>query len=101
MRKFLLSLSFIALLFNACEDVEVVPSGTYSGSITEVEADKDEIYVLLEDGKKIELYFTEDTELMEGNSTAPFSTLEEGQKVEVTVEKVGQRLDPIKVVILE
>jgi hypothetical protein len=81
-----------------CEETDVVESGTYAGKIVEVEADKDEIYVE-SNGKKLELYFIDETELLKGEEPVEFSTLEEGQQVEVTVEKVGKRLDPKKVVI--
>ena len=60
-----------------------------------------EIYVETEDGKELELYFTEETELLKDGSMVDFEALEQGQQVEVTVEKVGKRLDPVKVVILE
>lgn len=90
------------LLFFACgESTDVVESGTYQGTISEVEAEKDEIYVTTDDDKTLELYFTENTSLTRGGSEVEFSELEEGQKVEVEVEKVGKRLDPISVKIME
>lgn len=90
------------LLFFACgEGTDVVESGTYQGTIKEVEADKDEIYVTTDDNKTLELYFTETTSLTRNGSEVDFSELEEGQKVEVEVEKVGKRLDPISVKIME
>jgi hypothetical protein len=94
---------FAALMMFACvENTSVVDSGTYTGEIVEVEADKDEIYVELEDGKTIELYFTPDTQLMNKEDKAvKFDQLDEGQKVEVTVTKIGQRLDPEVVKIME
>lgn len=103
--KKILGLSFALMMsffITACGGggTDVVESGTYQGTIAEVEADKDEIYVQVDD-KKLELYFTEETELMRGEETVEFSELKEGQKVEVKVKKVGKRLDPLKVVILE
>ncbi|MDX1544175.1 MAG: hypothetical protein R3214_09535 [Christiangramia sp.] len=90
------------LLFFACgESTDVVESGTYQGTIKEVEAEKTEIYVTTDDNKTLELYFTETTSLTRNGSEVDFSALEEGQKVEVEVEKVGQRLDPISVKIME
>lgn len=90
------------LLFFACgEGTDVVESGTYQGTIKEVEAEKDEIYVTTDDNKTLELYFTETTSLTRNGSEVEFSELEEGQKVEVEVEKVGKRLDPISVKIME
>lgn len=78
----------------------VVESGTYEGTIAEVNADEDEIYVDV-DGDELELYFTDETELTQGGEPAEFSALEEGQTVEVEIEKVGQRLDPLSVDILD
>ena len=89
-------------LFIACgESTDVVESGTYQGTIEEVEPSKDEIYVKTEDDKTLELYFTDQTRLTRNGSTVDFSELETGQKVEVEVEKNGQRLDPISVEIIE
>ena len=97
-----ISLFLLLLMVSACgESTEVVPSGTYEGTITEVNAEEMEIYVETEDGKELELYFTEETELLKDGSMVDFEALEQGQQVEVTVEKVGKRLDPVKVVILE
>ncbi len=83
----------------ACENTDVVESGTYNGTVDKVEADKTEIYVKTDDNKRLELYFTEETELTRNGMEADFSELKEGSKVEVTVEKVGKRLDPIAVKI--
>lgn len=92
----------IFMLFIACgENTDVVESGTYEGTIKEVEADNNEIYVSTADDKTLELYFTEDTKLTQGGSPVEFSALEEGQNVRVQVEKVGKRLDPISVEIVE
>lgn len=87
-------------LFVACgKTTDVVESGTYTGKVIEVEADKSEIYVKTDDGKTLELYFTDETTLMQNGETVEFSALEEDQSVEVEVEKVGKRLDPISVKI--
>ena len=80
---------------------DVVESGTYQGTIQEVEPAKTEIYVKTDDGKVLELYFTENTTLTHNGETVPFDHLKEGGKVEVEVEKTGQRLDPKAVRILE
>lgn len=80
---------------------DVVDSGTYSGKIKKVEAEKTEIYVTLDDGKTLELYFTDETSLTQNGQDVDFSTLKKDQKVEVTVEKVGKRLDPVSVKIRE
>ncbi len=87
-------------VFMSCgKSTDVVESGTYTGKIIEVEADKSEIYVQTEDGKTLELYFIEETKLTQNGEEVPFSALEEDQTVEVEVEKVGKRLDPITVKI--
>ena len=89
-------------MFVSCgEKTDVVDSGTYQGTVEEVEADKTEIYVKTADGKLLELYFTETTSLTRNGETVTFDQLAEGQKVEVQVEKDGKRLDPIAVKILE
>ncbi len=93
--------AFVFLLVSCTGNTDVVESGTYQGTITEVEADKTEIYVETEDGKKLELYFTDETKLTRNAQVVEFATLQEGQKVEVEVEKVGKRLDPLTVKILE
>lgn len=95
-----IALSFLVLA--ACgEGTDVVPSGTYQGTVDKVEASKSEIYVKTDDGKRLELYFTDTTQLMQNGAEVPFDKLAKGQKVEVEVEKVGQRLDPLTVKILE
>ena len=96
------ALSSLFLFIIACgESTDVVESGTYEGTIQEVEPSKTEIYVETEDDQTLELYFTDETELTRNGSPVEFSELEEGQRVEVEVEKTGQRLDPISVRILE
>ncbi|SDL32127.1 hypothetical protein SAMN04488034_103185 [Salinimicrobium catena] len=87
--------------FSCGESTDVVESGTYEGTIKEVEASKTEIYVETDDDKTLELYFTDQTELTRDGSTVDFSELEEGMRVEVEVKKEGKRLDPISVKVLE
>lgn len=100
--KLVAAFAVLALVFTACgEKTDVVESGTYLGTIQEVEPEKTEIYVETSDGKTLELYFTETTTLTRNGEMVEFSALEEGQNVEVEVEKTGQRLDPISVTILE
>ncbi len=97
-----LSILIFTSLLTACgHSTDVVESGTYQGTISEVEADKNEIYVKTDDGKTLELYFTEETQLMQNGEMAEFSILKENQNVEVEVEKVGKRLDPISVKVLK
>lgn len=94
-------LSFL-IMMNACGNTtDVVDSGTYQGVITEVEPDKTEIYVETDDDKTLELYFTDQTTLTQNGVAVDFSALQNGQRVEVEVEKVGNRLDPVSLIILE
>jgi hypothetical protein len=105
MKNFRFALIFLLLftpfLYSCQEGTDVVESGIYQGTIKEVEPDKTEIYVNTEDGKTLELYFTDATTLTRKGQTVPFEQLKEGGRVEVQVEKVGQRLDPVAVRILE
>lgn len=92
----------IAIFFTSCgEKTDVVESGTYSGIVDNVEPSKTEIYVKTSDDKTLELYFTDSTSLTRNGQSVEFSQLEEGQKVEVDVEKTGKRLDPLAVRILD
>ncbi|MGM1055481.1 MAG: hypothetical protein ACQEWG_06305 [Bacteroidota bacterium] len=97
--KFLTLVAFIT--FISCgESSDTVESGTYQGTVKEVEPSKTEIYVETTDDKTLELYFTEETKLTRNGNEVEFSELEEGQRVEVEVEKTGKRLDPLSVKIL-
>lgn len=75
-------------------------SVTVEGPIAKVVARKKEIYVQGAD-KKYEFYFTPTTELTKAGQAVDFATLTEGMKVRVTAAKVGKRLDPVKVEILQ
>lgn len=104
MRKLFLTLLTISLSFTliSCgEEIDVVESGTYEGVVAKVVPEEEEIYVNLDDGKKIELYFKENTLLMRDTLEVPFSELAVDQRISVEVLKVGKRLDPIKVEIIE
>lgn len=102
MKKIVYVLFISLLAITACgEKTDVVESGTYQGTIHEVEADKREIYVKTAEGKLLELYFTETTTLTRNDESVQFSELAEGKKVEVEVKKEGNRLDPVSVKILE
>ena len=101
-KLFALLFLFMATFLYSCEEgTDVVESGTYMGTVDEVEADKTEIYVKTADNKRLELYFNENTTLTRNGETVAFDQLQEGQQVEVEVEKVGQRLEPIAVRIVE
>lgn len=99
--KFVVMIAALVFMFSCGQKTDVVESGTYQGTVDKVEADKSEIYVETEDGKRLELYFTDSTSLTKNGSDVTFDELSKGKKVEVDVEKVGQRLDPKAVRILE
>lgn len=114
MKKLILAVAITAsslFVFQACnsgnnsstetENTDIVESGTYTGTADKVDADEKEIYVKTEDGKTLELYFTEGTTVTQNGQAATFDALKQGQKVEVTIEKKGNRLEPIAVTILE
>lgn len=82
------------------ENTDVVESGTYTGVADRVDADEKEIYVKTNDGKMLELYFTDQTQLTQNGQQASFDALKQGQNVEVQVEKKGQRMEPVAVKIL-
>ena len=90
----------VVLLMAGCGGHGVVESGTYTGTISKVEPEKLEIYVQLENGPEVELYFKDFTTLTRGDAPAEFSALTAGQKVEVEVKKTGKRMDPLRVKIL-
>lgn len=103
MRKTCLSLltigSFSFLV--ACgggKSTNVVESGTYKGKVAEVKPDEKEIYVQHKD-KKLELYFTDSTKLMKNGKKVDFSMLKQDQQVSVKLEKMGKKLNPLKVTI--
>ena len=99
---FTIIISALMLSLSACgEETSVVESGTYNGTIAEINEDETEIYVDLESGERIELYFTDETTLTQDGEDVPFSTIQVDDRVEVTIEKTGQRLDPVSVVLLD
>lgn len=82
-------------------NTSVVESGTYQVIAKRVDAEEKEIYVTMEDGRILELYFSKATKLVQGGKEVPFSALQNGQRLEVQVEKDGSRLKPIAVTILD
>lgn len=101
LRSGMLAIAVAVLMFACGEGTDVVDSGTYPGTIDKVEADKEEIYVVTDDGARLELYFTDETVLVRNGEAVDFSVMEKGMQVEVEVERVGQRMDPIRVRIME
>lgn len=79
---------------------DIVESGTYQGVAEKVEADEKEIYVRTSDAKLLELYFVDSTKLTKDGIAVPFDSLKQAGKVEVQVEKKGNKLVPLAVSIL-
>jgi hypothetical protein len=79
----------------------VVESGTYKVTAKRVDPEEKEIYVTMDDGKILELYFNDATKLTQDGKDAGFDALKKDQKLEVRVEKDGSMLKPVAVTILE
>lgn len=94
MKKMILSLA-VALFSVSAFAADL----TVEGTISKVVPAKKEIYVMAE-GKKHEFYFKDNTELLQNGAPAAFEVLKVDQKVKVEAKKVGKRLDPVKVEIL-
>jgi len=94
------AIATLGFIISCTGNTEAVDSGVYKGVIKEVNADESEIYVESE-GRTLELYFTDETTLTRNGENVSFDVLEENQSVKVEVEKVGQRLDPLSVEIIE
>jgi hypothetical protein len=82
------------------ENTQMVPSGTYRGQAIIVDSEQNEIYVRLNDTTTIELYFSNDTQIMRNGEQVQFDALQKGQTVEVEVERSGESLKPKKVSIV-
>jgi cold shock protein len=82
-------------------NTSVVDSGTYTVIAQRVDPDEKEIYVKTDDGKILELYFKDDTKLSQDGKNVSFSELKKGQRLEIKVEKIGNHLKPLAVVILD
>lgn len=102
------SLALVSLSFAEEDDsskeirnTSVVESGTYQVTAKKVDPEEKEIYVTMEDGKVLELYFSDGTKLTQGGKDVAFDALKNGQKLEVQVEKDGAKLKPIAVTILD
>jgi hypothetical protein len=82
-------------------NTSVVESGTYQVTAKKVDPEEKEIYVTMDDGKVLELYFSDATKLTQGGKDVAFDALKNGQKLEVQVEKDGAKLKPVAVTILD
>lgn len=83
------------------EETDLVPSGSYTGKAIVVDAQQKELYVKLNDTTTIELYFNNETVVLRDGQQVGFDALQEGQTVEVEVERSGESLNPQTVRILE
>ena len=83
------------------ENTQLVPSGTYTGEAMVVDSQQKELYVKLNDTTTIELYFSNDTQIMRNNQQVQFDALQKGQTLEVEVERSGESLKPKTVRIVE
>ncbi|MFP4282521.1 MAG: hypothetical protein ACLFU2_07875 [Opitutales bacterium] len=94
-------LLFGSLLLAGCgESIDVVDAGTYTGTVDEAVPAEEEIYVSLDSGERLELYFSDTTELVANGQTADFSQLAAGTPVRVTVEREDNRNVPTRVEIM-
>lgn len=82
-------------------NTSVLESGTYQVTAKKVDPEEKEIYVTTTDGKTLELYFSDATKLTRGGKEVAFDALKNGQKLQVQVEKDGNKLKPLAVTILE
>lgn len=83
------------------ENTDLVESGTYTGTAKVVDQQQNEVYLQVNDTTTIELYFSNDTQIMRNGQTVAFDALQQGQRLEVEVERSGQSLKPQRVTILE
>ena len=96
--------SFAVAADDSSEEIRntsVVESGTYQVTARRVDPEEKEIYVTTADGNTLELYFSDATKLTQGGQAVAFDALKNGQKLEVQVEKDGNKLKPLAVAILE
>lgn len=91
---------FIFVFVGCGKNTDVVESGTYEGMIQEIDPSKPAIYVVTTGHLTLGLDIRDQTELTRNGNNIDFSAFEEGQKVEVEVEKVGDRMETHSVRIL-
>ena len=89
-----------AALFLSSQIAFAAEQSVVEGKIVEVVPGKKEIYVLSE-GKKHEYYFNEKTTVSKSGEPAKFADLSNGTMVKVTADKIGKRLDPVTVEIVQ
>ncbi len=94
-------LCFALLALAGCgQPLAVVNAGTYEGTIKKVVPAEAEIYVTLESGEQLELYFNEQTQVTQAGAPADFSAISEGAAVRITVSRKDNRNIPEEVELL-
>ena len=83
------------------ENTDLVESGTYTGTAKVVDQQQNEVYLQVNDTTTIELYFSNDTKIMQNGQAVAFDALQQGQRLEVEVVRSGESLKPLRVSILE
>lgn len=92
---------FLTFMLIGCGGaIEVVESGTYTGTVTKAVPAEREIYVTLESGEKLELYFNDETELVQDDESVEFSALKAGVRVRLTLTRIDNRNEPQRVEII-
>jgi hypothetical protein len=98
--SFLLALSITLACSSAASALTTPPNSEIEGVIVKVVPSEREIYVESE-GKKHEYYFNPMTKVVRGNEEKKYEDLQKGMRVKVSANKIGKRLDPFEVRILE
>ena len=83
------------------ENTSLVESGTYTGTAKVVDQQQNEVYLQVNDTTTIELYFSNDTQIMQNGQAVAFNALQQGQRLEVEVKRTGGSLKPLRVSIME
>ncbi len=84
------------------KDTVLVESGSYIGIVTDVVEPAHELYVkLTNDSSLVRLNFSSETTLTKNGETVPFGELKKDTKVEVKLERMEEKMNPISVKILE
>lgn len=102
-QRLLSALVVFGLSISVCSLTHASPNTNLSqieGEIVKVVPSEREIYVE-SGGKKHEYYFNPATKVFRGEKEASYEDLKKGMRVKVSANKIGKRLDPLEVRILE
>ena len=83
------------------KDTVLVNSGIYIGTVTDAVEHAREFYVKLNNDSLVRLNFSSETTLTKNGETVPFGELKKDSKVEVKLERMEEKMNPISVKILE